>query len=206
MYIINAFSFNMINGFPCTVNAKEISLDEACYLANEGNIISGVGHASTAAVFSTLLGINIPCDRRNISLNSEDVALGGEYYGPRLEEGATELPQGATIKWLLVDFNENQIKELEVLALRKLHEDEMKYATNLQEELNKAFSILKETKAQVASYHEALKSAQAQANSYHTRALQAENERDANLQAWRLIRKDKKNLLRALKGITRAFK
>ena len=73
MFLLNAFSLNMI-----------------------------VGHADTAAVFSSVLGVEIPCNRATVALKEGDVALVGQYSGPRLPEGATALPEGAAIKWVVV--------------------------------------------------------------------------------------------------------
>ncbi|MCK7505116.1 MAG: DUF1874 domain-containing protein [Desulfobacterales bacterium] len=59
------------------------------------DVISAVGHADTAAVFSSLLGRPVPVERRSIKLDEGETALVGQYIGPRLPEGATTLPEGA---------------------------------------------------------------------------------------------------------------
>jgi hypothetical protein len=41
-------------------------------------------------------------NRANVSLAAGDRVLVGQYSGPRLPEGTTTLPEGATIKWLVV--------------------------------------------------------------------------------------------------------
>ena len=107
--LLNAFSFNMLAQFPSTVNVRECTIMEAHFAlmktADEnGEIQSAVGHASTAAVFSTELGLTVPSPRSTIKLSSGDVAIVGQYIGPRLQEGETELPQGASIKWLMVEI------------------------------------------------------------------------------------------------------
>lgn len=63
---------------------------------------SCVGHADTALLLSTLLKISIPMRRVSTSLNCGDEMLVAQYNGPRLPEGATKLPEGARIRWLLV--------------------------------------------------------------------------------------------------------
>jgi hypothetical protein len=104
MLICNAFSANMLSSFPATVHIAEISLEEAkAKLA--GGVNSAVGHADTAAVFSTVLGVEVPANRVTVALSKGDRILVGQYCGPRLQEGATTLPAGATIKWLLVDIS-----------------------------------------------------------------------------------------------------
>lgn len=64
-------------------------------------VVSVVGHADTAAVLSGLLGRNLPVNRVSLKFTDEpgEVLIVGQYVGPRLPEGATELPQGATIEW-----------------------------------------------------------------------------------------------------------
>jgi hypothetical protein len=66
-------------------------------------IISAVGHAGTARLFSEILDYPIEVSRKNVKLTKRnDVALIGQYVGPRLPEGATTLPEGANIEWWLV--------------------------------------------------------------------------------------------------------
>ena len=111
MFILNAFSLNMIVG-NADIAVREISQDVAASLAADGT--SAVGHADTAAVFSSVLGVEVPCNRVTVALKEGDVALVGQYSGPRLAEGAVSLPEGATIKWLVV-----AVKEPLLVNLRK---------------------------------------------------------------------------------------
>ena len=99
MFILNAFSLNMLDG-NADVVVREITKDVAAILAPA--CTSAVGHADTAAVFSSVLGVTVPCNRVTVALKEGDVALVGQYSGPRLPEGATSLPEGATIKWMVV--------------------------------------------------------------------------------------------------------
>ena len=99
MFLLNAFSLNMIVG-NADISVREVSVTVAASLAS--GCTSAVGHADTAAVFSNVLGVEIPCNRVTVALKEGDVALVGQYSGPRLPEGATSLPEGATIKWLTV--------------------------------------------------------------------------------------------------------
>jgi hypothetical protein len=100
IYIANAFSLSMIERVPARLNVYEIGIFEARELA--ASAISAVGHETTAALFSRLLGRNVPVDRVNLQLRPGDVLLVGQYTGPRLPEGATTLPEGASIRWLKV--------------------------------------------------------------------------------------------------------
>ena len=99
MFILNAFSLNMLVG-NADISVRGVSQKVAACLAPA--CVSAVGHADTAAVFSNVLGVEIPCNRATVALKEGDVALVGQYSGPRLPEGATSLPEGATIKWLVV--------------------------------------------------------------------------------------------------------
>ena len=100
MLLANAFSLNMVKAFPVAIRVSEVSVAEAAELA--AGCESAVGHADTANVFGSVLGCAVATNRVTVSLESGDVILVGQYRGPRLEEGATTLPQGATIQWLLV--------------------------------------------------------------------------------------------------------
>ena len=100
MYLLNAFSLNMIDVGDADVTIREVSEKAAAILAV--NCTSAVGHADTAAVFSKVLGVPVACNRVTVTMKDGDLALVGQYSGPRLPEGATSLPGGATIKWLIV--------------------------------------------------------------------------------------------------------
>ena len=99
MFLLNAFSLNMLAG-NADVHVREVSLDTARNLAKIAT--SAVGHADTAAVFADVLGVPVPCNRVSVSLDHCATALVGQYSGPRLPEGATTLPEGATIRWMIV--------------------------------------------------------------------------------------------------------
>jgi len=101
MLLMNAFSLNMLTAHPAVIETRPVSLEEARRLVADG-FESAVGHADTAAIFSGLLGVPVPMERRTVQLAPGETALVGQYSGPRLPEGATTLPPGATITWLLV--------------------------------------------------------------------------------------------------------
>lgn len=85
---------------PFSGRLSRAGVERAAELA-EG-AVSVVGHAPTAAVFSEQLGMPVSVNRATVALKQGDTVVVGQYTGPRLEEGATTLPAGATIKWLLV--------------------------------------------------------------------------------------------------------
>ena len=103
MFLLNAFSLNMLGG-NADIIVREVTQRVAASLAT--SCTSAVGHADTAAVFSSVLGVAVPCNRATVALKEGDVALVGQYSGPRLPEGATSLPEGAAIKWLVVAVKE----------------------------------------------------------------------------------------------------
>ena len=96
-YLANAFSLNMVAEFPFDCHGETLSLEAAKALAADA--MSVVGHAETAAVFANVLGMPVPFNRANVVLHKGDDLVVGQYRGPRLPEGATELPAGATIMW-----------------------------------------------------------------------------------------------------------
>lgn len=102
--LLNAFSLNMFNPSSCFPIFREVSID---YVKNT-SLESAIGHADTANVLSNILERNIPVNRSTVSLAEGDSAIVAQYIGPRLPEGATQLPEGATIKFFLVEvYNVN---------------------------------------------------------------------------------------------------
>ena len=98
-YLVNAFSLNMLTS---DANLLVHQVDEKIAAELAEVCISAVGHADTARVFSNVLGVPVVCNRTNVTLEKGGLALVGQYSGPRLPEGATTLPEGASIKWLVV--------------------------------------------------------------------------------------------------------
>jgi hypothetical protein len=110
MYLTNAFSINMLEG-----NAKVTftKIEDTAYVAkilamsmDNNNLTGAIGHASTAEVVNAALGLDIVHSRCNVVFKETDSWLDSlmvaQYRGPRLEEGTTTLPEGATIEWWLV--------------------------------------------------------------------------------------------------------
>jgi hypothetical protein len=102
--VTNAVSLNMLP--PDTTSGgiifRRITANEARRLVREaGTIVSAIGHADTARLVGEQLGIELPADRRSVTLGNE-LMLVAQYIGPRLPEGATELPQGARIEYFAV--------------------------------------------------------------------------------------------------------
>lgn len=107
MFLLNAFSINMLPAGYTKVHFTDVGLGQAVNLLSDG-FVSAVGHADTAAVFSSLLGMPVLASRKSVTIPERGfgvsawVALVGQYSGPRLPEGATALPEGASIRWVAV--------------------------------------------------------------------------------------------------------
>ena len=71
-------------------------------LSQGREVVSCIGHADTAAILSGILGMDLPPNRVSVKLTDHDTLLVGQYIGPRLPEGATTLPEGATIEWWVI--------------------------------------------------------------------------------------------------------
>lgn len=91
-----------------SVTFADVTLEQARALVMARGFDSAVGHADTAALFSTLLGVKIPCNRVSVTIPPRAygvqpwTALVGQYSGPRLPEGTSTLPEGAEIRWITV--------------------------------------------------------------------------------------------------------
>ena len=65
---------------------KDITLEEAQYLAKNNTLDSAVGHAATAEIMTTLLGVEIPVNRQMFQQQPGQQALVFKLNG-RPEEG-----------------------------------------------------------------------------------------------------------------------
>ena len=91
----STFSLQMLpKDANCNLSVEWISKEEASnLLANE--YISAVGHESTAAALSILLGRNVQMNRIQARLTNEDILIVGQLVSGRLPEGCTTLPEDA---------------------------------------------------------------------------------------------------------------
>ena len=110
MVVANAVSLNMLPP-DCTYGGiifRRIPVDEARRLVREAReVVSAIGHADTARLVGQQLGVELPPDRRSVVLGNE-YTLVAQYIGPRLPEGATELPAGARIEFFAVRLASSQ--------------------------------------------------------------------------------------------------
>lgn len=89
MYLLNAFSLQMLSEYPCSVSFTEVESLPA-------GLTSAIGHQDTANV------LGVPMNRVNVSLHKGDVAYVAQLQGGRLPEGSTTLPEGFTFKFFKV--------------------------------------------------------------------------------------------------------
>lgn len=102
LYVGNAIADAMFSSRgDCQIQRLPLRLHEAMEILQEYPFISCVGHASTAALYSETLGMSIEANRVSVSLDFGDAIMVGAYQGPRLPEGCTTLPEGATINWVV---------------------------------------------------------------------------------------------------------
>ncbi|RMD65143.1 MAG: DUF1874 domain-containing protein [Planctomycetota bacterium] len=98
----NAFALSMVTGFDaCNLNIKKVTVQEVRSLLSNG-FESVVGHQSTADLFTSMLDIDVNMNRVSVSLDTDTLLIVGQYSGPRLPEGVTQLPEGASITWYTV--------------------------------------------------------------------------------------------------------
>jgi hypothetical protein len=94
IFVSNAFSRRMLgySAQPCVVTFSAVSLEQAqALLRHPDGYVHGIGHQQAAEDYSTLLGVDLPCQRIDIALGSGDVLLFGEPVGGRLAEGAVAI-------------------------------------------------------------------------------------------------------------------
>lgn len=106
-YISNAFSLNMIPASMtlASVNIHKVTAAGTTELLLARPFTSVVGHKETAAVFTDVLSVPVEFNRETVTLAPGDRLIVGQYTGPRLPEGATTLPEGASIRWLCLEIS-----------------------------------------------------------------------------------------------------
>ncbi len=96
--LANAFSLQMV-ACPATVKFEEVSAEVVAKALSSG-FTSAIGHADTAKVVGTLLGVEVAMNRVNVSLTAETELYVAQVVGGRLPEGCTTLPEGVSIKFV----------------------------------------------------------------------------------------------------------
>lgn len=100
-YLGNAFSLQMLDTE--VLNQLTVTPVEAGEVA-ASRFTSVVGHADTANVLADMLGVPVGFNRVSVKLEKGDVLYVGQIVGGRLPEGAMELPEGFSIKFLKVEI------------------------------------------------------------------------------------------------------
>lgn len=111
--ILNGISLNMLaqcaKGFVVTDRITTIESD-AGYNASGLDLVhwsladSYIGHADLCHVIKERHGVSIPCNRATASLTQGEKVVVVQYKGPRLPEGATRLPDGSALEFLLCEI------------------------------------------------------------------------------------------------------
>ena len=104
-YLGNALSLGMLDclaEYPVNLVVKQITLEQAKEWVKGHAPESIVGHADTALLLTSLLEQTVEMRRVSTSLSLGDELLVAQYNGPRLPEGATSLPEGASLRWIHV--------------------------------------------------------------------------------------------------------
>ena len=98
--LANAFSISMLPMEAMNfIRVKKITPDEI-----PTDIESAIGHVDTAKLQSNNLGIEVKPNPVSNKLTESDVLYVAQYTGPRLPEGATTLPEGASLEFFEVTF------------------------------------------------------------------------------------------------------
>lgn len=109
IYLCNAFSLQMLRDVDMAHVTVRRVLSPRIILARwirKGVAKACIGHADTAAVIGSYLGVEIQVNRENIALESDDVLYVAQLQGGRLPEGATTLPEGFKFVWYVVTYQE----------------------------------------------------------------------------------------------------
>ncbi len=98
--LTNAFSLTMLPIEAMNiVRVKKINPNDV-----SADVESAIGHVDTAKVVSNILGFEVKPNRVSIKMSESDVLYVAQYTGPRLPEGATTLPEGASLEFFEVTF------------------------------------------------------------------------------------------------------
>lgn len=104
MFITNAFSLQMLDlSEKSLISVTPVSVEEIKERLAKGSVLeSALGHADIARVTGNILGIELPVNRISNKLKTGEPILVAQFVGGRLPEGATSLPEGFEIKFVLV--------------------------------------------------------------------------------------------------------
>jgi len=89
----------MLMSLTSTIQTEELTVPQTVEALREG-FVSGMGHSTD--LVSSILGMDIPMNRVSNKIDNGESVIVAQYVGPRLPEGAVELPEGATLKFIRV--------------------------------------------------------------------------------------------------------
>ena len=106
--LTNAFSLQMVPD-DCTIKKEALTELGAAALVrkaqDQGTLTNAIGHADIARVIGRDLTLGaIEPNRISVTMGPNDVLVVGQYIGPRLPEGATELPEGAEVRYFKISL------------------------------------------------------------------------------------------------------
>jgi len=109
LYILNSAILPLKEGGEYIISAKQISIEEAKEMLEKEHFTSAVGHEATAKLLTNVLGIEVPYNRIQITLEPGDKVL-AFLLKKRLEEGKViktveELEQIGYTLWLFHVYN-----------------------------------------------------------------------------------------------------
>ena len=100
VWLVSAFSLNMLEPGDAILQVEELEHSAARALATRARC--AIGHETTAALYSKVLGVPLQQQRETVRLEPGVVLLVGQYRGPRLPLGTTQLPEDASLTWYRV--------------------------------------------------------------------------------------------------------
>ena len=106
--LVNGFSLNMLGQAGLAYGTQIQVVPLAPETVRGLPLKSCIGHADTAAIVASILGRDIRPNRATISLAPGESIVVAQYFGPRLPEGTTVLPEGAAIEFALVSIGRNR--------------------------------------------------------------------------------------------------
>ena len=96
--LANAFSINMLD----IAHSLDVRFEQITSADIPVDAESQIGHKDMADLLTSLLGREVKVNRANCKLTTNDELYVAQYIGPRLAEGAVDLPEGAIIKFFKV--------------------------------------------------------------------------------------------------------
>ncbi|AMK16281.1 STIV orfB116 family protein [Methanobrevibacter olleyae] len=102
VYVGNVFTFGFLDNPNVDISSQQISWEEFDEVLENKDFVNFMGHADVAHM------VGLDMNRITIHVKPGDTVYIAQYTGPRLEEGATVLPDGATLVPLKVEVKEGK--------------------------------------------------------------------------------------------------